>query len=107
MIHFFQLTRLSSFFSTRGDALLLLLYPPSYIKNMISIHSQQQQQNKALTLDDSAGTGSGAFKQAWIKFFPSGLVTIGCSLTVVKVYTSPVSETTKRSTWVPVNVLNS
>lgn len=107
MIHFFQLTRLSSFFSTRGDALLLLLYPPSYIKNMISIHSQQQQQNNPLTLDDSAGTGSGAFKQAWIKFFPSGLVTIGCSLTVVKVYTSPVSETTKRSTWVPVNVLNS
>lgn len=42
--------------------------------------------------------GSGAFKQDWIKFFPSGFVTRGWSLGVVKVYTRPVSDTTKSKT---------
>lgn len=51
--------------------------------------------------------GSGAFKHDWIRFFPSGFVTSGCNLGVVKVYTSPVSDTTKSNTWVPVNVLSS
>jgi hypothetical protein len=37
-----------------------------------------------------------------MRFLPSALVTKGWSLGVVKVYTSPVSETTKRRTWVPV-----
>lgn len=38
----------------------------------------------------------------WIKFLPSGFVTSGWSLGVVKVYTRPVSETTRSRTWVPV-----
>ena len=50
---------------------------------------------------------SGAFKHDWIRFFPSGLVTSGCNLGVVNVYTRPVSDTTSNNTWVPVNVLNS
>ena len=50
---------------------------------------------------------SGACRQAWIRFFPSAFVTRGCSLGVVKVYTSPVSETTSKRTWVPVRVLSS
>ena len=52
----------------------------------------------------SFGTGSGAFKHVWIKFLPSGFVTIGCNFGVVKVYTNPVSETISNKTWVPVNV---
>lgn len=50
---------------------------------------------------------SGAFKHDWMRFFPSGLVMRGWSLGVAKVYTCPVSEATKRRTWVPVRVLNS
>lgn len=43
-------------------------------------------------------------RQAWMRFLPSGCVTSGCSLAVVKVYTRPVSETTRSNTWVPVRV---
>lgn len=46
----------------------------------------------------------GALRQAWMRFFPSGCVTRGCSLAVVNVYTRPVSDTTRRRTWVPVRV---
>lgn len=46
----------------------------------------------------------GALRQAWMRFLPSGWVTRGWSLAVVKVYTRPVSETTRRRTWVPVRV---
>jgi hypothetical protein len=38
----------------------------------------------------------------WMRFLPSALVTRGCNLGVVNVYTSPVSDTTSSSTWVPV-----
>lgn len=46
----------------------------------------------------------GALRHAWIRFFPSGWVTRGCSLAVVNVYTRPVSDTTNSRTCVPVNV---
>ncbi len=46
----------------------------------------------------------GALRHAWMRFLPSGCVTSGWSLAVVNVYTRPVSETTRRSTWVPVRV---
>ena len=49
----------------------------------------------------------GALRQAWMRFLPSGWVTRGWSLAVVKVYTRPVSETTSRRTWVPVRVESS
>lgn len=55
----------------------------------------------------SGAERSGALRQDWIRLLPSGLVTNGCSLGVVNVYTSPVSDTTSSRTWVPVNVLNS
>lgn len=45
--------------------------------------------------------------RTWIKFLPSGFVTSGWSLGVVKVYTRPVSETTRSRTWVPVRTDNS
>lgn len=53
------------------------------------------------------GTPWGAFRQAWIRFLPSGWVTRGWSLAVVKVYTRPVSETTRSRTCVPVRVESS
>jgi hypothetical protein len=40
----------------------------------------------------------------WIRFLPSAFWTNGCSLVVVNVYTSPVSETTSNSTCVPVRM---
>lgn len=43
----------------------------------------------------------------WIRFLPSGFVTSGWSLGVVKVYTRPVSDTTRSRTWVPVRTDNS
>lgn len=46
----------------------------------------------------------GALRHAWMRFLPSGWVTRGCSLAVVKVYTSPVSDTTSNNTCVPVKV---
>ena len=56
----------------------------------------------------AAGTEPwGAFRHAWIRFLPSGWVTRGWSLEVVKVYTRPVSDTTRSRTWVPVRVDNS
>lgn len=49
----------------------------------------------------------GALRHAWIRFLPSGWVTRGWSFAVVKVYTRPVSETTRRRTCVPVRVESS
>ena len=46
-------------------------------------------------------------QHTWIRFFPSGFVTRGCNLGVVKVYTRPVSETTRSRTWVPVRTESS
>ena len=46
-------------------------------------------------------------RQTWIKFLPSAFVTKGWSFGVVKVYTSPVSETTSSRTCVPVSTDNS
>ena len=40
----------------------------------------------------------GALRHAWMRFLPSGWVTRGWSLAVVKVYTRPVSDTTSRRT---------
>lgn len=82
----------------------------------INHNAPHQQRKEKLTDDDDdddasgsavAGSGSGALRQACIRFLPSGLVTKGCSLGVVNVYTSPVSDTTRSKTWVPVKVLNS
>jgi hypothetical protein len=46
--------------------------------------------------------GCSGVQRTWMRFLPSGLVTSGCSLGVVNVYTRPVSDTTRSSTWVPV-----
>lgn len=56
---------------------------------------------------DDGSVPWGALRQAWIRFLPSGWVTRGCNFAVVKVYTSPVSDTTSKRTWVPVSVDNS
>lgn len=53
------------------------------------------------------GEQSSTSPLTWMRFLPSAFVTRGWSLVVVKVYTSPVSETTRRSTWVPVRMDNS
>ena len=77
-------------------------------------HSHCREQARAhwgMPRDCSISTNeqhAGESKQhTWIRFLPSGFVTRGCNLGVVKVYTSPVSETTRSNTWVPVRTESS
>lgn len=50
---------------------------------------------------------NGWMQHTWMRFLPSAFVTNGWSLGVVKVYTRPVSETTRSRTWVPVRTESS